>query len=94
MDYWGEMEGETLGVTFMDRPSNPKHPTFWHSRDYGLHAANIFGEHDFFADQTRDGSITLEPGKSLRFRYRVVIHPGNTEDAGIAAMYEKYKTGK
>lgn len=94
MDYWGELEGETIGVTFMDHPSNPKHPTFWHSRDYGLHAANIFGEHDFFADKTRDGSITLEPGKSLRFRYRVVIHPGNTEEAGIAAMYDKYKGTK
>jgi hypothetical protein len=94
VDYWGQLEGETVGVAIMDHPSNPKHPTFWHSRTYGLHAANIFGEHDFFADKTRDGSITLEPGKSLRFRYRVVIHPGNPAQAGLAALYGKYKATK
>jgi hypothetical protein len=94
LDYWGQLEGETLGVTIMDHPSNPKHPTYWHSREYGLHAANIFGEHDFFNDKTRDGSLTLEPGKTWRFRYRVVIHPGNTEEAGIAALYDKFKSLK
>ncbi len=90
VDYFGEVEGEKLGVAIFDHPSNPKHPTFWHSRSYGLFAANIFGEHDFLADKTRDGSITLEPGGSLRFRYRVVIHPGDHQSARIAELYQKY----
>jgi hypothetical protein len=94
VDYVGTLDGETVGVTIMDHPGNPKHPTFWHSRDYGLHAANIFGEHDFFNDKTRDGSMTLEPGQTWRFRYRLVIHPGDTETAGIAGLYEKYKSAK
>jgi hypothetical protein len=94
VDYWGQLEGETLGVTIMDHPGNPKHPTYWHSREYGLHAANVFGEHDFYNDKTRDGSMTLEPGKTWRFRYRVVIHPGDPQEAGIAALYEKYKSVK
>lgn len=90
VDYVGQLEGETLGVAILDHPSNPKHPTYWHSRDYGLFAANIFGEHDFYNDKTRDGGMTLEPGKSWRFRYRVVIHPGDTAQADIAGLFAKW----
>ena len=94
VDYAGELEGEKLGVTIMDHPGNLKHPTYWHSRDYGLFAANVFGEHDFYNDKSRDGSVTLEPGKSWRFRYRLVIHPGDAASAGIAKMYEEWSKSK
>jgi len=94
MDYFGEKDGEKLGVAIFDHPSNPKHPTFWHARGYGLFAANIFGERDFLADKTRDGSVTLRPGGQLRLRYRVVIHPGDVTSAGIAGLYREYAAGK
>jgi hypothetical protein len=90
VDYCGELEGEKLGIAIFDHPGNPKHPTYWHSRSYGLFAANIFGEHDFYNDKSKDGSLTLAPGVSWRFRYRVVIHPGDTQSAGIADLYKKY----
>jgi hypothetical protein len=90
VDYSGQVDGETLGVAIFDHPGNPKHPTYWHSRDYGLFAANIFGEHDFYGDKSRDGGMDLEPGKSLRFRYRVVIHPGDTAAADISRLYKEW----
>jgi hypothetical protein len=90
VDYYGKLGDETLGVAIFDHPSNPKHPTYWHSRSYGLFAANIFGEHDFHADKSRNGSVTVAPGKTLRFQYRVVIHPGDTQSAGIAQLYKEY----
>lgn len=90
VDYCGTLDGEKLGVAIFDHPKNPKHPTYWHARSYGLFAANIFGEHDYYNDKTRDGSVTVEPNGSLRFRYRVVIHPGDTAEAGIADLYRKY----
>lgn len=90
MDYCGDVEGEKLGIAIFDHPANPKHPTFWHVRAYGLFAANIFGEHDFYNDKSRDGSLTLEPGKSWRFRYRVVIHAGDAGSAMLAKMYQEY----
>jgi len=90
VDYAGTLEGEALGVAFLDHPTNPKHPTYWHSRDYGLFAANIFGERDFFRDKTKDGSMTLTPGQAWRFRYRVVIHPGDAVSAGIAKLYDEW----
>jgi hypothetical protein len=94
VDYAGTLDGEKLGIAIFDHPSNPKHPTYWHSRAYGLFAANIFGEHDFYNDKSRDGSVTVEPGQSLRFRYRVVIHPGDGREAGIADLYKKYTEGR
>ena len=88
IDYAGTLQGKPMGVAIFDHPSNPKFPTYWHVRGYGLFAANIFGEHDFYADESRDGSITLAKGKSLRFRYRVVVHPGRTADANIEGKYK------
>ena len=90
VDYSGKLDGKPLGVAIFDHPSNPKHPTYWHVRSYGLFAANIFGERDFYDDKAKDGSVTVDPGKSLRFRYRVVIHPGDTQAAGIAELSKEY----
>jgi len=35
--------GKTVGIAVFDHPSNPRHPTTWHVRDYGLFAANPLG---------------------------------------------------
>jgi Methane oxygenase PmoA len=90
VDYSGEVDGEPLGIAIFDNPANPKHPTYWHARDYGLFAANPFGEHDFYKDPKRDGSVTIAKGESLTFRYRVLIHHGNAAEAQIAASYTRY----
>jgi hypothetical protein len=94
VDYSGEVDGESLGIAIFDNPANLKHPTYWHARDYGLFAANPFGEHDFYKDPKRDGSVTIAKGDSLVFRYRVVIHHGDSTDAQIAAAYNAYAAGK
>jgi hypothetical protein len=94
VDYFGEIRGEKLGVAIFDHPSNPRHPTYWHVRSYGLFAANIFGLHDFLHDNSKDGSMILQPGHSVRFRYRVMIHPGDYQSAGIEALYQKYAAMK
>ena len=72
----------------------PKHPTYWHARDYGLFAVNPFGEHDFYNDKSRDGSMTIKPGGSLTFRYRVLIHDGDANAAKVADAYTAYAGGK
>jgi hypothetical protein len=59
-----------------------------------LFAANIFGVHDFENDNSKDGSLTLAPGETLRFRYRLVIHPGDVRSAQIARLYQDYSTGR
>lgn len=94
VDYFGTIKGEPVGIAIMDHPANPRHPTYWHARGYGLFAANPFGVSDFERDKTKNGDMTLEPGKPLRFRYRVVIHPGDVNSAGIAALYKAYADKK
>jgi hypothetical protein len=89
-DYSGMIGSEKVGVAILDHPENPRHPVRWHARAYGLFAANPFGIGAFTGDKTQDGSVTLEPGKSLRYRYRVIIHEGDAKDANIAALWKKY----
>ncbi|MEO8593803.1 MAG: PmoA family protein [Candidatus Solibacter sp.] len=89
-DYSGEVNGETLGVAILDHVENPRHPARWHARGYGLFAVNPWGLSVFTNDKSQDGSMTLEPGKTVRYRYRVVIHPGTVKDADIAGLYAKY----
>jgi len=94
VDYSGAVAGEKLGIAIFDDPTNPKHPTYWHAREYGLFAVNPFGEHDFLSDPKRDGSITIPAGGSLTFRYRVLIHHGDAAEAKVAQAYDQYAAGK
>lgn len=94
VDYAGTLEGEKLGIAILDHPSNPRHPTYWHSRAYGLFAANPFGLHDFYNDKNKDGSLQMKAGDTLRFRYRVVIHPGDAAAADIAGEFKKFSALK
>jgi len=93
-DYSGAIGSEKVGVAILDHPENPRHPVRWHARDYGLFAANPFGLSVFTNDKSQNGAMPLEPGKSLRYRYRVIIHPGDVKDAAIADQWAKYSGGK
>lgn len=93
-DYSGEIAGEKLGIAIFDNPLNPSHPVRWHVRAYGLFGANPFGLSAFTNDKSRSGDINLEAGKTLRFRYRVVIHPGDAKTANIAGLFKTYAGGK
>ena len=94
VDYSGVIDGQPVGVAIFDNPGNPRYPTYWHARGYGLFATNIFGVHDFTNDKSRDGSLTIRPGQPLRFRFRVLIHPGDTNAAGIREAYARYAAMK
>lgn len=89
VDYSGDVEGEKLGVAIFDHPSNPRYPTYWHARDYGLFALNPFGQRGFDKNQP-ESHWTLEAGKSIHFLWRVVIHPGDSEAAHIADLYQQF----
>jgi hypothetical protein len=91
IDYWAEIDGRTVGVAFFDHPDNPRHPTWWHARDYGLISANPFGIHDFEKGKPADaGNLEIPEGKSVTLRYRFIFHEGDAEKAGISRLYEEY----
>lgn len=90
-DYSGTVEGRTVGVAIFDHPHNPRHPTWWHVRDYGLFAANPFGRHDFerLAD-ARAGDLRIPAGQNVTFRYRIFMHEGDAQQARVVERYAEY----
>ena len=90
VDYTGPVAGKTVGVAIFDAPQNPRYPTWWHVRDYGLFAANPFGLHDFEKKPKGTGNMTLPAGKSLTFRYRFLFHPDSTSPSQVAEQFQKW----
>jgi hypothetical protein len=93
-DYYGPVQGRVVGVAIFDNPDNPRHPTWWHVRGYGLFAANPFGVHDFERKTAGAGDMKIDAGNSLTFRYRFYFHEGDTKQASVAEHYERYATVK
>jgi hypothetical protein len=89
VDYWGQIDGKTVGVAFFDHPDNLRHPTYWHARTYGLFAANPFGL-SHFVGKDQDGTHVVPAGQSLRLRYRLVFHEGDPQQAKVEQLYQDY----
>ena len=66
-DYSGQITPQAKeGLTLMDHPSNPNHPTKFHVRDDGWMGTCL----------TFDAPHTLEPGVPLKLRYGLFVHAG------------------
>jgi len=89
VDYSANVEGEQLGVAMFDHPSNPRHPVYWHARDYGLFSLDPFGQNAFDPSQP-ESHWKLPQGQKLSFRWRVVIHPGDAQTGHVADLYKEY----
>lgn len=94
-DFYAPHDGKVLGVAMFNHPANPRHPTRWMVRGYGLFAAGPFGAHDFDAKEPEhSGDFTIPAGGSATFRYRFFFHEGDTAAAEVAARYQDYAAGK
>jgi len=89
-DYWGPVAGQTVGIAILEHPESFRHPTYWHVRDYGLFAANPFGVHDFLGQPGQPGAYTIPAGGAITFRYRLYLHTGDEQQAGVADLYQQY----
>lgn len=87
-DYSGPVGEDIVGIAILDHPTNPRFPTHWHVRDYGLMTVNPFGLHDFTGDTNAHlGDLIVPPYESRVFRYRILIHRG---DATVGEVRERY----
>lgn len=83
--------GESAVVAMFDYTENLRHPTWWHARDYGLLAANPFGQHDFEKKPNAHlGDHQLSKGDTLRFRYRILLHHGDIDSAALSDEWANY----
>ena len=90
VDYNGAVDGQKVGIVIFDNPHNYNHPPRWHVRNYGLFAVNPFGFKDFDPKAAGQGGHHLSAGESMRFRYRVIVHPGDLPEKNIADLYSEY----
>lgn len=88
VDDSGTLEGEKLGVALFEHPDSFHHPSRWHVRDYGLLAVNPFGS-SAFDKQAPVSKFVLSKGKSIRLRYRIVVHP-EMDAAGVGRLYREF----
>ncbi len=90
-DYSGPAEGATAGIAIFADPKNPQ-PTCWHSRGYGLMAANPFGrdKSGFPALKGKTDLVKLAKGEHLKLRYGILLHDGDAAGGKVAQMYEEF----
>jgi len=83
----GHIGNENMTVAILDHPLNPLSPTRMMVRGYGLFALNPFGQKQFDA-ALDERKFVLDKGKSLWFRYRVLIVP--SPNASIDKEYQAF----
>lgn len=86
IDYHGLRMGKTEGMAILQHPSNEWYPAPWFTRDYGF-----FSPTPMYWPEN-DKNIVLKKGETIKLRYRVLVHSGDHNEAGIAGEFEKYKS--
>ncbi len=90
-DYSGPIDGKTAGIAILDDPANPS-PACWHSRSYGLMAANPFGRKKSGFAGAQDGKdlVKLARGEHLRLRYGLLLHTGDAREGAVEKHYQEF----
>jgi hypothetical protein len=87
-DYSGTVDGKAVGIAIFDHSKNGVRSA-WHTRAYGLLAANPFGRESF--PETKGGQLVkLAKGEHLKLRYGVLVHTGDAKTAKVAERYSAY----
>jgi hypothetical protein len=74
-------KGHAAGVAIFQNPSNPGYP----------HPGWIFRHYGFLgASWPHNQEHRLKPGESFRLRYRMYVHKGTAEEAGVPDAFAHY----
>lgn len=85
IDFYGKRGEKQEGMAIFQHPSNEWYPAPWFTRDYGF-----FSPTPMYWP-ANDKETTLKKGQTIRLKYRVLVHSGDTSTAKIAEQFEKYK---
>lgn len=84
MDYYGARMGKTEGIAILQHPTNEWFPAPWFTRDYGF-----FSPTPMYWP-ANDEKTELKKGDKIHLRYRVIVHSGDSKEAGISGEFEKF----
>lgn len=81
VDYSGAIVDKTVeGITLLDHPANPNHPSVFHVRNDGWMGASL----------TFAAARKIEPGKALRLRYGLYVHGGMPSVEALEARWAAF----
>jgi hypothetical protein len=81
VDYAGPITAEAReGITLLDHPINPNHPTVFHVRDDGWMGAAL----------TFAAPLTIEPARPLKLRYGLWAHAGVPKPKTIEEQFAEF----
>jgi len=84
LDFYGSRKTGTEGIAILQHPSNKWYPSKWFTRDYGFMSPTPL-------NWPENGTDTrLAKGEKMHLSYRVIVHSGNTEEAGIGVLFDQY----
>ena len=90
----GKKDGKAVGIAILNHPTSVNYPTYWHNRGYGCFAANSLGQYAFQKSRKVENpkafNLTLEPGQSATFRFRVILYDGPRTKAQLDGEFAKY----
>ena len=84
IDCYGERKTGKEGIAIMQHPSNRWYPSPWFTRDYGFMSPTPM----YWSENGK--TTDLKKGEKIALRYRVLIHKGDSQEAGIATLFEQY----
>lgn len=84
-----DMAGDKISVLVIDNKKNPNFPAWSHARGYGLFATNSMGGKDFDKTMTEQITLDLPTGKSVSFKYEIVIKDNGFLTTDQMNNYEK-----
>jgi Methane oxygenase PmoA len=90
-DYSGTVDGKMVGIAIFDHPKNSQRSA-WHTRAYGLMAANPFGRAGSgFPDvKGQTELVKLAKGDHLKLRYGILVHRGDAKESKVAEIFKQF----
>lgn len=86
-DYSGSVDDKMVGIAIFDHPKNSVRAA-WHTRAYGLMAANPFGRAAF--PGLKGELVKLAKGEKLKLHYGLLMHKGDAKEAKVADHFAAF----